>query len=143
MPVLTAALNLIDPVHHLGADRIAILSPYPDRIEAIQHRFFAGSGVDVTHVHSLGLESHELDVPDAEQIYVDAFETWRPEAELLCISCLNYRAQGAVQPLESKIGAPVVTSLTAPPGGARKSKSADLSRTPGILTRCDRTKPRP
>jgi len=55
----------------------------------------------------------ELAKPSPEEIYHFAKTVWIPEADGLFISCLNFRAQAAIQALENDLMKPVVTSTQA------------------------------
>ena len=115
LPAVTTAGALIEAVQDLGAQRVAFTSPYVPQLAAEAVDFIEQCGFEV--VNQLGydkalssLEQNALTPQDAYQMGLKADH---PQAELLVISCTDYRALEAVPALEQALGKPVITSNSA------------------------------
>jgi len=115
LPAVTAAGALIEAIRDLGAKRVAFTSPYVPQLAAEAVDFIEQCGIDV--VNQLGydkalssLEQNALTPLDAYQMGLKADHQ---QAELLVISCTDYRALEAVPALEQALGKPVITSNSA------------------------------
>jgi maleate isomerase len=95
----------------LGAKRIVMVSPYKQHINDSEVAFFAQHGVEV-------LAEKGLALPDAETMSAVTPDQWfeetvalaRPEADAYFLSCTNIRAVPAIERLEQRLGAPVISS---------------------------------
>ncbi|MDC1288127.1 Asp/Glu racemase [Gammaproteobacteria bacterium] len=115
LPAVTTAGALVEAMQDLGARRVAFTSPYVATLAAESVEFIRQCGIEV--VNQLGfekelssLEQNRLTPEDAYRMGVGADH---PDAELLLISCTDYRALEAVPALEQSLGKPVVTSNSA------------------------------
>lgn len=113
IPVVTAALSVVETLREVGARRISVLSPYPHEMEEVEQRFLQAAGFTVENIHSLCLGGPDLATPGPDQIYRAARQAFRASSDTLFISCLNFRASESVAALESDLGVPVVTAMTA------------------------------
>ena len=105
---ITAALAALD---HLKAQKLSILTPYTDDVNAAIADHMISSGKDICSFTSFHIEDNELMAalpPDA--IFEAALEANRAEADALFISCTAIRAVDVVQQIEDAIGKPVVTA---------------------------------
>ena len=113
-PVITATSSILRAFGQLGLKKIVIAHPYPDEFDKWEIKYFSDSGIEVLASKGMGIaDVVELAKPSPEEIYRFARSAWMPEADGLFISCLNFRAQGAIQALENDLGKPVVTSCQA------------------------------
>ncbi len=115
LPAVTTAGALVEAVQDLGAARIAFTSPYVAALAAESVDFFQQCGVEV--VNQLGFE-HELSSLEQNRLtpqdaYRMGIAADHDDAELMVISCTDYRALEAVPALEKVLGKPVVTSNSA------------------------------
>jgi maleate cis-trans isomerase len=115
LPAVTTAGALVEATRDLGATRVAFTSPYVAKLAQESVEFLQKCGIDV--VNQLGferelssLEQNRLSPQDAYRMGLAADH---PQAELLVISCTDYRALEAVPALEQALGKPVVTSNSA------------------------------
>lgn len=114
IPSFTAVGAIIDALHFLGAETIAIASPYTDAIDKAEEAFFQEAGFRVLRTAHLGItDSFELASPAACDIVNLANRAWHQDADALLISCLNMNSHTVVAQLEQQLGRPVVTSTTA------------------------------
>ena len=115
LPAVTTAGALIEAMRDLGAQRVAFTSPYVARLAEESIEFIRQCGIEV--VNQLGferelnsLEQNRLTPADAYRMGLAADH---PDADLLVISCTDYRALEAVTALEKALAKPVVTSNSA------------------------------
>jgi len=115
LPAVTTAGALIEAIRALGAHRVAFTSPYVAGLAAESIEFIHQCGIEV--VSQIGfeqelssLEQNRLTPEDAYRMGLAADHV---DAELLVISCTDYRALEAVPALEQALGKPVVTSNSA------------------------------
>jgi len=114
IPVITATSSILKAFGRLGLKKIVIAHPYPEEFDRWEMKYFSDSGIEVLASKGMGIvDVVELARPSPEQIYRFARAAWMPEADGLFISCLNFRAQAAIQALEHDLEKPVVTSSQA------------------------------
>jgi maleate isomerase len=94
--------------------RVTAISPYPEAVDAAEHRFFAEGGVDtVAHACLAITDGFGLSEPNAEAILDLALGAWDPQSDGLVAACLNFRSHLVIDVLEARIGKPVVSSTQA------------------------------
>ncbi len=111
IPAVTTSTAVLEAMRHLGAKSIAILTPYVSEINERVRVFVEENGFAVQRV--VGLELRTTDqiaaVPPAE-IVTRARAADTPDADVLFISCTQFRGWEAVPRIEGDLGKPVVTS---------------------------------
>jgi maleate isomerase len=111
IPAVTTSTAVLEALRHLGARSVAILTPYVAEINGRVRVFCEQNGVAVRRL--TGLEIRTTDqiaaVPPAE-IARRGREADAPDADVLFISCTQFRGWDAVPLLEGDLGKPVVTS---------------------------------
>jgi maleate isomerase len=96
---------------HLGARRIALLTPYPAAIHQAVADYLAAHGLEIVAEHALGIEvDREITAYRAEDLHTDILALDRKHAEAIFISCTSLRVAASIAELESATGLPVVTS---------------------------------
>jgi len=114
-PAVTTAAALVEAVHDMNAERVAFTSPYVSHLAAEAVSFIEQCGIEV--VNQLGfdtdLSSLEQNALTPEDAYRMGMQADHPDAQLLVISCTDYRALEALPALELALGKPVVTSNSA------------------------------
>jgi maleate isomerase len=95
----------------LDLHRIGLFSPYVAATHAHESAFLAEAGFEVVSGRGLGLSGGDeyITVPAAEWLRIAAEET-PADAEGVFLSCTNVHTSEIIQPLESLIGRPVLTS---------------------------------
>ena len=115
LPAVTTAGALVESIRDLGAERVAFTSPYVPRLAAESVDFMRQCGIEV--VNQVGFErelsSLEQNRLTPEDAYRMGLEADHEDADLLVISCTDYRALEAVTALEKALAKPVVTSNSA------------------------------
>lgn len=120
-PVVTTANAMIEVLRHIGAQRIAVVTPYLDPVNERLRAYLAQSGISVLKLASFRAETtDELAAITAEQIAALARETMTPEADALFIACSQLPTRDIVGELELAFGRPVWSSIKATAWHARR-----------------------
>ncbi len=121
---LTTAAAIVAALDALGAKKLAIATPYHDKLNAHERHFLEGCGIDVLAIAGLGIGGggpHEyvriartpLDdvAAHAREVMETARGKGRPDA--LLISCTDFPTLPLIVALEAEFGIPVISSNTA------------------------------
>lgn len=113
LPVLTTSTAVIEALNAFGITRLAMGTPYPEHVTAIEKKFFEDSVnklqivssaiIDIGDPYSRGLIT-------LEQAYDLAMRADSPEAEAVFLSCTDLRSFDIIDMLESDLGKPVISS---------------------------------
>jgi maleate isomerase len=106
---VTTSGALIRALGTLGANRIAVVTPYVDSVTDRLLDYLAEHGVEVTSSVGLGLLSHIWKVTYAE-VARAVHEVDRPDAQAVYISCTNVLTYDIIAPLERELGKPVIAA---------------------------------
>lgn len=109
-PVIATSVAVVDALRLLGVRRLALATPYIDRVNDAERSFLEESGFEVVATRGLGLSGDAIREVPPEQVYDLAIETDNPAAEAIFISCTDLRAVETIEALESALGKPVLTS---------------------------------
>ena len=95
----------------MGANRIALLTPYTDDINEVVESFISGRGVDIAVKGAFKQrgDPNITRVPP-KAIYDAALELGQADVEGVFISCTALRVSSVLEPLEQALGKPVVSS---------------------------------
>ncbi|MBS1251341.1 MAG: Arylmalonate decarboxylase [Anaerolineales bacterium] len=129
VPCTTTTTAAVRALKALGAKKLAVVTPYPDEINARLEAFLADSGFQVVALEGLGLY-HGIWGQPAGAAYRLATEADVPEAEAMFISCTNFRTLEVLDALEQDLGKPVVS--------ANQATVWDLLRLAGIRPNLER-----
>ncbi|MEP3431120.1 MAG: ectoine utilization protein EutA [Roseibium sp.] len=111
VPVVTPTAAARMAFSALGAERIAVLTPYSISTSEPMAAYFAGHGLDVIRFDCLGLEDdRDMALVSDRTIINAAVAADTPDTEALFISCTGLPAIRVIFEIESRIGKPVVTS---------------------------------
>jgi len=111
VPVITPPAAASDGFVALGCRKISVLTPYTEAVTAPVVRYFSERGLDVLNASCLGLADDTEIARIAPKTIVAAAETaCDRDAEALFISCTALRAVQVLQPIEDRLGVPVVSS---------------------------------
>jgi maleate isomerase len=111
IPFVTTTSACVDAIRVLGLKSLAIATPYRHDINERLAAYLEAAGIMVVNiggVEELDVAAHACHEPD--EIFHMAFEADRPTADGLFISCTQLRGLDAAQPLEDRLGKPVVTA---------------------------------
>lgn len=106
---VTTSGALLEALAHLGADRIAVATPYVPSLTLRLHMFLEEAGIRVLSGRELGLGEKIWRVtgPTVHDLAVAADH---PDAQALFISCTNLATYSLIPPLEARLGKPVITA---------------------------------
>lgn len=98
-------------LHALDAQRLSILTPYTDAVNAPVAEDFRQRGFDILNIEGFGLtdDTEMTEIPLAA-ILEAAPQALEPGADALFISCTALRAAAVIDELERRLDIPVVTS---------------------------------
>ena len=114
IPTTSTMLAATEALHHLGATRVAVATPYTEGHHESERAYLQEAGIEPLVMRGMGLESGEqFSAVAPDEIYDFCLETWDEAADALFISCMNFDAMAVAEALEERIGRPVVTSHTA------------------------------
>jgi maleate isomerase len=103
----------------LGIRRMAAMSPYTDDLNERLVAYFAGHGIEVSHVYPYrrtypgGTTSRELGATTPEELLGDAQAIERAGVDGVFLACTAVRTAAAIDPLERSLGVPVVAAVGA------------------------------
>ena len=103
--------GVIRALKALRARRIVVATPYLDEINALETRYLEAAGFEVLAIEGLNIERDNdmvLVAPDFIAEFAASLD--RPEAEAVFISCGALRSLDILEPLEQRLGKPVVAS---------------------------------
>jgi maleate isomerase len=113
-PGTSATTSIFAACEKLGMKRVTAISPYPEAVDAAEHRFFAEGGIETIAGAYLGItDGFRLAEPTPAAILDLALGAWDPASDGVIIACLNFRSHPIIDELERRIGKPVVTSTQA------------------------------
>jgi maleate isomerase len=107
----TAASAIQAALHHLGARRLALATPYPESISTAARTFWTAAGFDI--VAHRRLDTPNIYAETEDHAYQLGRTTDAPDADTLLISGTGLPTAGIVERLEKDVGKPVVTSQAA------------------------------
>jgi maleate isomerase len=111
IPGATTAAAVVDALRALGVKRVSVASPYEPWLNEKLQGYLKACDFDVLAIKGFGTQAHASFTPEQNAALVA--EVNRPEAQAIFISCSNFRTLEIIEPLEQKLGKPVVTSNSA------------------------------
>ena len=110
---LTTSTAVVDALKALNLRKIAVATPYIERISQEEKAFLEKSipGLEVTEIRGLGIMTgFEKGTLEPNSAYRAAKEMDSPGAEGLFISCTAWRTFEIIEQLENDLGKPIITS---------------------------------
>jgi maleate isomerase len=108
IPGVTSSAATADALRSLQIKRVSVASPYAPWLNEKLKEYLQACGFEVLAMQGLGTQAHASFTP--EQNAALAAEVDRAESQAVFISCSNFRTLEIIEPLERKLGKPVVTS---------------------------------
>lgn len=113
-PVVTTAGAMIAALRHIGATRIAVVTPYLELVNERLKAYLEQSGITVLKLSSFNAQTtDELAAIMPEQIAALARDTMTPDADALFIGCSQLPTRDILPRLEREFGKPVWSSIKA------------------------------
>jgi len=110
-PAIAASQATFDALRFLGVTRVALATPYPDRINDLLPPAFAEAGIEVVSLRNLEVEN-SLAVCRLEPsaAYAIARQADVGEAQAVCLLATDFRTIDILDPLERDLGKAVVST---------------------------------
>jgi maleate isomerase len=115
VPAITSAHAMARALHALGAKRIALVSPYSEKVNALARRYFSGKhGLEIAVLEGFAAkDSYSIGKLGPENAR-DAFARIdRPEIDAFAVPGANFPTMGSIAAWEREFGKPVVSSTQA------------------------------
>jgi maleate isomerase len=106
---VTTSGALLEALAALGAERVAVATPYVAEVTARLHDFLAEAGVTTVSSAHLGLKGNIWKVPYETTAQL-VREADSPAADAVFVSCTNLPTYDLITPLEQELGKPVLTA---------------------------------
>jgi maleate isomerase len=114
VPASTTSTGLLAALDHLGARRVAVVTPYIDELNQLEVAFLEANGVAVTAIEGMGIR-HDPDiirVPHARTRELAHIAAQADDsADAVFISCTNLLTLASLDRLEAELGKPVISSV--------------------------------
>ncbi|CCN48875.1 putative maleate cis-trans isomerase protein [Vibrio nigripulchritudo MADA3029] len=113
-PIVTSAGALVDGLKAIGAKRISLLAPYMKPLTTLVIDYIESEGIEV--VDSISLEiSDNLEVGSQDpRAPIDITKRLRTDVDALVASaCVQMPSLPSIQPIEDRVGIPVLSSSVA------------------------------
>ena len=116
VPAIATASALVHACRALGAQRVAVATPYHEALNAHEVSFLRGAGLDVLGCRGMGIgaagahEYQRIATLRDEEILAHVVASDHPQAQALIVSCTDLPTLDLIGPLERAVGKPVVTS---------------------------------
>jgi maleate isomerase len=107
---ITTAQAITDALHHLGIEKLVLISPYVNQTNQHEIQYLSECGFSVVHEHGLALDSDGYIAVTPQEWIKVVKENSRPDADGYLLSCTNTRTIEVIEELERALGKPVITS---------------------------------
>lgn len=114
VPGIATSTAIMHAFDALGAESLAIATPYIEQMNTKEVEFLEQNGYDVTGITGLDIEPN-IDIGRQEPsiAYRLAQSIDDPEADAVFLSCTNFRSLDVIEQLERDLDKPVVSSNSA------------------------------
>ncbi len=109
VPCTTTTTASVRALKAVKSEKLSIVTPYPDEINARLKLFLEDSGFEVVALKGLGLYTEIFNQP-AGAAYRLARGADKSDADAIFISCTNFRTIEMLQELEQDLGKPVISA---------------------------------
>ena len=110
IPAVATSGAVLQAFTALGMTRIGLASPYSDRVNQMEERFFRGSGVEVLRMKGLGCRGGDMARVPPDEVFRTGQAVDTPEGDGVFLSCTNWPTLSIIEALEAKLGKPVTSS---------------------------------
>ena len=111
VPCTTPITAALAGFARLEVNRVAVLTPYQDNVNAAIAGYLEANGIEVVRFTSFGI-ADDNDMPglSPEVIHAAALEADAPNAQALFISCTALRAVEVIEKIEAELDKPVLSA---------------------------------
>jgi maleate isomerase len=108
IPATTSTTALVQALRSLEIRKVALGTPYDDRLTEIEKTFLESEGFEV--VRAIGLNNiEEINNVPSNLAYQLARQVDHPEAEAICIACTDFPTMDVLEVMEQDRGKPVIS----------------------------------
>src|ERR1700728_4824314 len=108
VPAVAASAAVVDALREFEVTRISVASPYEPWLNEKLREYLNTFGIEVLALKDLGTQSHSGFTPEQNAALASAVD--RPASQAIFIACSNFRTLEIIEPLEGKLGKPVISS---------------------------------
>ncbi|MEL7565993.1 MAG: hypothetical protein AAGU27_14045 [Dehalobacterium sp.] len=113
-PAVTTSSAMLQAIKALGISKLGVVTPYIDRINVEEKKFFETNGIEVTDIKGLQITDAEILHSQTPETFCEMIRKMDcPEINGFFISCTDVRGLEIVEQLEEELGKPVTTSSQA------------------------------
>lgn len=109
-PAVATALSVDRALEELGAERVAVRTPYNEELNAREREYLEAAGYEVVSISGLGLEDNTAIGALTAEDATEQVASVDPAVDAVFVSCTNYPTLSAVESIEKELGMPVITS---------------------------------
>lgn len=131
IPALATSGAVCQAFAALGMNRIALASPYSDRMNQTEADFFRASGIEVVRMTGLGCRGGDMALVPPEEVMRTGVGVNTPAADGIFLSCTNWPTLAIIEKLEGEAGKPVTSSNQATLWAALRRAGVE-DRLPGL-----------
>jgi maleate cis-trans isomerase len=114
LPVVTTARAMVSALQHEGAERVAVVTPYHDTVNAQLEAFLNDGGISVVRMDSFRApDVVALGRITAEEVRDLARATMGPDCDALFIGCSQLPTRAILAGLQAEFGRPAWSSIRA------------------------------
>lgn len=111
MDVVATSQAITGALNALGARRLVLVTPYVEHINASEIAFLNRRGFEVDDAFGLGIfHAHEMAAVEPDEWYDLVLSRHHDDTDIYFISCTAVRSLEVIEPLEKRLGKPVITS---------------------------------
>ncbi|MEM7405242.1 MAG: aspartate/glutamate racemase family protein [Pseudomonadota bacterium] len=116
---VTAAGALLAALRHLNVTRVVLVTPYPQYINDKERVFFAANGIEVIADESVIVSPAQQELKEMYKVPTDELQAraialgQREDAEAVVLSCCDMPTLDAIDNIETALGKPVISSVSA------------------------------
>jgi maleate cis-trans isomerase len=110
VPATTGVRAVREALHHVGARRVAIASPYPERHDQAMSTYLSGDGFEIVRAEGLNVPFKKLHSVSPAEIrsFASGVLARAKGCDSLFLPCPQWQAAQVVDDLERENGIPVV-----------------------------------
>ena len=117
-PAITTATAITSTLSDLNIQRIALATPYTEETNTKEAAFLERAGFSVVAKAGLSLNTSMQNIKKMSRVSPNevcdlVLSVDTPEADAILICCTDFNSLDVVEPLEEKLGKPIITSNTA------------------------------
>ena len=118
VPANSTAQAIVVALRTLGVTKIVMASPYTDETNGHEAHYLSERGFEVMATAGLALNTSLKNIQKISRVpppdvFKHARSVDRPDAEALLICCTDFNTFDSIEPLETELGKPVISSNSA------------------------------